>query len=75
MRRECLVPSAFLGESAHTAHLAVADGDIFSMAQTIRAAFGSRATVPGTGMLLYNALNTLNDHFHIPRLTVAASIN
>ena len=49
-------PSSYTGESDNTTHLTVADGDgnVVSMTQTIHSAFGSKVTVPGTGMLLNN---------------------
>ena len=62
-----------MGEPADTAHLTFADGDIVSMTQTIRSAFASKVTVPGTGMLLNTTRRTLNDP--PTRATVAASIN
>ena len=45
-------PELQLGESENTTHLTVADndGNIVSMTQTLNDAFGSRVTVPGTGV-------------------------
>ncbi len=44
------------GPNGHTTHLTVmaSDGSTVTMTQTINLGFGSRVTVPGTGMLLNN---------------------
>ena len=57
-------PSSFAGESDNTTHLTVADGDgnVVSMTQTIHDAFGSKVTVPGTGMLLNNTMYIFDPH-------------
>ena len=57
-------PSAYVGESADTTHLTVADGDgnVVSTTQTIHSAFGSKVTTPGTGMLLNNTMNIFDPH-------------
>ena len=57
-------PSAYVGESVDTTHLTVADdeGNIVSMTQTIHAAFGSKVTTPGTGMLLNNTMYIFDPH-------------
>ena len=57
-------PSAYVGEGADTTHLttADADGNVVSTTQTIHAAFGSKATTPGTGMLLNNTMNIFDPH-------------
>ncbi len=57
-------PSAYVGEGADTTHLTVADGDgnVVSTTQTIHAAFGSKVTTPGTGMLLNNNMNVFDPH-------------
>jgi gamma-glutamyltranspeptidase/glutathione hydrolase len=57
-------PSAYVSESRDTTHLTVADneGNVVSMTQTIHAAFGSKVTVPGTGMLLNNTMNIFDPH-------------
>ncbi|HEX5505824.1 MAG TPA: gamma-glutamyltransferase, partial [Thermomicrobiales bacterium] len=46
------------GEGANTTHLTVMDdeGTIVSATQTLNSAFGSKVTVPGTGMLLDNCM-------------------
>ncbi|MGN6697606.1 MAG: gamma-glutamyltransferase [Thermomicrobiales bacterium] len=46
------------GEGANTTHLTVIDeeGTIVSTTQTLNSAFGSKVTVPGTGMLLDNCM-------------------
>jgi gamma-glutamyltranspeptidase/glutathione hydrolase len=57
-------PGVYLGESDNTTHLTVADdeGNVVSMTQTIHEAFGSRVTVPGTGMLLNNTMYIFDPH-------------
>ena len=57
-------PSAYVGESADTTHLTVADdeGNVVSMTQTIHEAFGSKVTTPGTGMLLNNTMYIFDPH-------------
>ena len=57
-------PSAYVGEGADTTHLTVADrdGNVVSTTQTIHAAFGSKVTTPGTGMLLNNTMNIFDPH-------------
>ncbi|MCZ6888217.1 MAG: gamma-glutamyltransferase, partial [Gammaproteobacteria bacterium] len=51
-------------ESHNTTHLtaADADGNVIATTQTIHAAFGSKVTVPGTGMLLNNTMNIFDPH-------------
>ena len=50
--------------SAHTTHVttADADGNVVAMTQTINSLFGSKATVPGTGMLLNNTMALFDPH-------------
>ena len=57
-------PELQLGESENTTHLTVADndGNIVSMTQTLNDAFGSRVTVPGTGVTLNNTLYNFDPH-------------
>ena len=57
-------PSLYVGESADTTHLTTADaeGNVVSTTQTIHAAFGSKVTTPGTGMLLNNTMNIFDPH-------------
>ena len=52
------------GESDSTTHLTVADdqGNVVCMSQTIHEAFGSKVTVPGTGMLLNNNMYVFDPH-------------
>jgi gamma-glutamyltranspeptidase/glutathione hydrolase len=52
------------GEGSHTTHLNVADaeGNVVSMTQTINDTFGSKVTVPGTGMLLNNNMSLFDPH-------------
>ncbi len=49
-------------ESAHTTHVNAidADGTMVSATQTLNSAFGSRVTVPGTGMLLNNCMRLMD---------------
>jgi gamma-glutamyltranspeptidase/glutathione hydrolase len=50
--------------SAHTTHVTTADaaGNVVAMTQTINNLFGSKATVPGTGMLLNNTMALFDPH-------------
>jgi gamma-glutamyltranspeptidase / glutathione hydrolase len=50
--------------SAHTTHVTTADvdGNVVAMTQTINNLFGSKATVPGTGMLLNNTMGLFDPH-------------
>ena len=58
------VATAWTAESNETTHLAAADGEgnIITATHTIHSAFGSRVTVPGTGMLLNNTMNIFDPH-------------
>ena len=51
-------------ESAYTTHLTTADaeGNMVSMTQTINELFGSKVTVPGTGLLLNNTQAMFDPH-------------
>ncbi len=51
-------------ESADTTHLTVMDkdGNTVAMTQTLHAVFGSKVTVPGTGMLLNNTMWLFDPH-------------
>ena len=51
-------------ESSYTTHVTAADGDgnMVSMTQTINELFGSKVTVPGTGMLLNNTQAMFDPH-------------
>ena len=57
-------PSRYAGESQNTTHLTVADdeGNLVAMTQTIHEVFGSKVTVPGTGMLLNNNMYIFDPH-------------
>lgn len=57
-------PVVYSGESANTTHLTVADdaGNVVAMTQTLHEAFGSKVTVPGTGMLLNNTMYLFDPH-------------
>jgi len=50
--------------SVHTTHVttADADGNVVAMTQTINNLFGSKATVPGTGVLLNNTMALFDPH-------------
>jgi gamma-glutamyltranspeptidase/glutathione hydrolase len=50
--------------SAHTTHVttADADGNVVAMTQTINNQFGSKATVPGTGVILNNTMALFDPH-------------
>jgi gamma-glutamyltranspeptidase/glutathione hydrolase len=50
--------------SPHTTHLtaADADGNVVAMTQTINSLFGSKVTVPGTGVLLNNTMALFDPH-------------
>jgi gamma-glutamyltranspeptidase/glutathione hydrolase len=50
--------------SSHTTHVTVADGagNVVAATQTIEATFGSKATVPGTGLLLNNTMGLFDPH-------------
>ncbi|HIG42257.1 MAG: gamma-glutamyltransferase [bacterium] len=56
--------TAYQRESNHTTHLTAADdeGNVIAATHTIHAAFGSKVTVPGTGMLLNNTMNIFDPH-------------
>lgn len=51
-------------EPDHTTHITVADsaGNVVSATQTINELFGSKVTVPGTGMLLNNTQQIFDSH-------------
>ncbi len=58
------VQTAYTAESNSTTHMAAADadGNVITATHTIHSAFGSKATVPGTGMLLNNTMNIFDPH-------------
>jgi gamma-glutamyltranspeptidase/glutathione hydrolase len=57
-------PGVPVSTSSHTTHVTVADGDgnVVAATQTIEAIFGSKATVPGTGLLLNNTMGLFDPH-------------
>lgn len=58
------VATGWSAESNNTTHLAAADddGNVIAATHTIHSAFGAKATVPGTGMLLNNTMNIFDPH-------------
>src|SRR5262249_4426325 len=65
LTRACVQPAGVpVSTSPHTTHVTVADGDgnVVAATQTIEAAFGSKATVPGTGLLLNNTMGLFDPH-------------
>jgi gamma-glutamyltranspeptidase/glutathione hydrolase len=58
------VAGAVAAGSAHTTHVttADADGNVVAMTQTLNTLFGSKTTVPGTGMLLNNTMALFDPH-------------
>ncbi|MCZ6616495.1 MAG: gamma-glutamyltransferase [Gammaproteobacteria bacterium] len=56
--------NSFSNESNHTTHVttADADGNVVAATHTLHSAFGSKATVPGTGMLLNNTMYIFDPH-------------
>jgi gamma-glutamyltranspeptidase/glutathione hydrolase len=57
-------PWAYRSSTGHTTHLTVADaqGNVVAMTQTIHEAFGSKVTVPGTGIVLNNTMYIFDPH-------------
>lgn len=53
-----------MGESNHTTHVtaADADGNVIATTQTIHGVFGSKVTIPGTGVLMNNTMNIFDPH-------------
>ena len=65
MERTNDVASAPAGSlESHTTHVTAVDGDgnIAAMTQTINDTFGSKMTVPGTGILLNNTMSIFDPH-------------
>lgn len=64
MSRAADIETAWAAESDNTTHMAAADrdGNVIAATHTIHSAFGSKATVPGTGMLLNNTMNIFDPH-------------
>ena len=58
------VETGYVAESDATTHMAAADahGNVIAATHTIHSPFGSKATVPGTGMLLNNTMNIFDPH-------------
>lgn len=57
-------PWAYRSMTGHTTHLTVADaeGNVVAMTQTLHEAFGSKVTVPGTGIVLNNTMYIFDPH-------------
>ncbi|MCB1693496.1 MAG: gamma-glutamyltransferase [Pseudomonadales bacterium] len=64
LSRARVVATEYSHESPSTTHMAAADreGNVIAATHTIHSAFGSKATVPGTGMLLNNTMNIFDPH-------------
>ncbi|XOV86298.1 MAG: gamma-glutamyltransferase [Pseudomonadota bacterium] len=64
MARARAVVTAYSAESPSTTHMSAADqaGNVITATHTIHSAFGSKVTVPGTGMLLNNTMNIFDPH-------------
>ena len=64
MNRKRNVATGYVPESNATTHVAAADaeGNVVAATHTIHSPFGSKATVPGTGMLLNNTMNIFDPH-------------
>ena len=64
MRAVRPVETGYVAESGATTHMAAADadGNVIAATHTIHSPFGSKATVPGTGMLLNNTMNIFDPH-------------
>ena len=58
------VETGYPTEPETTTHMAAADadGNVIAATHTIHSPFGSKATVPGTGMLLNNTMNIFDPH-------------
>ena len=58
------VETGYVADSPATTHMAAADadGNVIAATHTIHSPFGSKATVPGTGMLLNNTMNIFDPH-------------
>lgn len=58
------VETGWSSDSNNTTHMSAADrdGNVIAATHTIHSAFGSKATVPGTGMLLNNTMNIFDPH-------------
>jgi len=56
--------TAYVSDANSTTHLAAADsdGNVITATHTIHSAFGSKVTVPGTGVLLNNTMNIFDPH-------------
>ncbi|MEJ2130630.1 MAG: gamma-glutamyltransferase [Gammaproteobacteria bacterium] len=64
MSRAADVANTRSGDSNHTTHVtaADADGNVIATTQTIHGVFGSKATIPGTGVLMNNTMNIFDPH-------------
>lgn len=64
LQRARQVETGNVSESNHTTHVTTADGDgnVVAATHTIHSAFGSKVTVPGTGVLLNNTMNIFDPH-------------
>ena len=64
MSRTRPINTSYSGDSNHTTHVtaADADGNVIAATHTLNSAFGSKVTVPGTGMLLNNTMFIFDPH-------------
>lgn len=64
MAKARAVENPATGESNHTTHVtaADADGNVIATTQTIHGVFGSKVTIPGTGVLMNNTMNIFDPH-------------
>ncbi len=64
MGRARMVDTAWRADSSSTTHMAAADadGNVIAATHTIHSAFGAKATIPGTGILLNNTMNIFDPH-------------
>ncbi|MEE9254174.1 MAG: gamma-glutamyltransferase [Pseudomonadales bacterium] len=64
MAKARAVENSATRESNHTTHVtaADADGNVIATTQTIHSVFGSKVTIPGTGVLMNNTMNIFDPH-------------
>lgn len=64
MAKAAIAATSPSAESNDTTHVtaADADGNVIATTQTIHGLFGSKATIPGTGVLMNNTMNIFDPH-------------